>query len=164
MLLKPVQLGKLFSNNYIPEIDIYYCSVGNLDVSSGRAHQSIYTTDLVRFMPPNIVSGWGIPDELPAGVDAKRCRSNYMYWTWEETKLYNLKNRPIVTDTLLAVAHKKTNDDPHSLNALFADGHVSVTKINKDDKVLYDFITVGAWDERARDYYGFVEALKSLDP
>lgn len=162
--LKPVQFGKLFSNRYITEVDIYYCPISRTIVSSLRAPKELYTTDLVKFMPPRITSGWGIPAEFPNGIAVARCRSNYMYWTWEETKLFNIKNRPIAVDTLLSVAHKKTNGDPHSLNALFADGHVSVAKISSNNKDLYNFVMEPDWDIKARDYNGFVKALKSLQP
>ncbi len=162
-LLKPVQLGKLFSNKYVSEVDVFYCPLARIDFTNDRAPQKIYTENLVKFMPPTTASGWGIPVAMPNGDPATRCRSNYMYWTWEDTKLYNLKNRPIVVDTLLTVAHKKNNEEPHSVNALFADGHTSVTKVGPDDEDLYNFI-MADWDTAASDYNGFVKALKSLDP
>ncbi len=158
-LLKSVQLGKLFSERYVDDFDSYYCPTAKLNKESEGSDLKKYTTNLVKFMPPTTASGWGIQ------AGESRCNSNYMYWTWEKTKIINISNKPIVVDNMLSVAHKKSNGDPHSANALFSDGHVSMTRFSSAKPELLEFMDEAIdWETRAYDYEGFVEALKCLQP
>ncbi len=161
--LKPVQLGKLFSEKYIEVADVYYCptakltSEGAASTPDGNIPKTLktYTTNVVKHMPPG-QSGWGIP------TGTSRCNSNYMYWTWEKTRLLDVSTKPLVMDTLLSVAHTK-GGKPYGMNALFGDGHVNMTLFAGEPELL-SFATNESWDTKSRDYPGFVQAIKQLNP
>jgi prepilin-type processing-associated H-X9-DG protein len=161
--LKPVQLGKLFSEGLVDVPDNYYCPTAKVTseiaASGGDVPKTLetYTTKLVKYMPPG-QSGWGIP------AGERRCNSNYMYWTWEKTKLSDVSIRPLVVDTLLSVAHSKKGH-PYGANALFGDGHVNMTLFSNEPELL-SFVETAErkWESAAYDYLGFVQALRMLDP
>ena len=155
-LMKPFQLGKLFSLQYIEVPAVFYCPTAKLTNDNANRDVKFYTEDLVKFMPPSRSSGWGIP----AGDN--KVRSNYVYWTWTETSLMEVPNKPIVIDSLVSIAHVK-GDRPFGVNALFSGGNVSMTTIAKNPLIL-DYVNEADWDIRARDYRGFVDALEMLRP
>jgi prepilin-type processing-associated H-X9-DG protein len=153
--LKPFQLGRLYSDGYISAYKPFYCPTAKVVLTSASSDLSYYTTKLFKYMPPK-KAGWGVP----AG-DA-RCRSNYMYWTWEKTRASELKMKPIIVDNLLSAAHKK-GSKPYGANALFTDGHVTTSVFTANSNVL-KFVLREPWDYKSRDYAGFVTALKDLKP
>ncbi len=83
-------------------------------------------------------------------------------WTWEETSLIEVPNKPIVIDSLISIAHKK-GERPFGVNALFSGGNVNITTITNTPSIL-NYVNQASWDIRARDYNGFVEALEMLTP
>ena len=154
--LKAFQLGKLFSLKFIDTSDVYYCPTAKVMLDTETSDLEYYTKDLVKHMPPG-ESGWGVP------AGEVRCRSNYMYWTWEKTKLTDVSTRPIVVDNLLSVAHTK-GGDPYGANALWGDGHASMTLFSGEPEIL-EFVTNDRdWDSKYQDYEGFVNVLRRLDP
>jgi len=156
VLLKPLQLGKLFSLRYFDNPTVFYCPTAKLTNTNENRDVRYYTENLVKFMPPSRLSGWG----MPAGDN--KVRSNYVYWTWEETSFLEVPNKPIVIDSLISIAHKK-GERPFGVNALFSDGHVNITLVSNTPEILV-YINQTSWNIRARDYDGFVKALEMLTP
>jgi prepilin-type N-terminal cleavage/methylation domain-containing protein/prepilin-type processing-associated H-X9-DG protein len=161
--LKAVQLGRLFSEGIVNVPDIYYCPTAKLTSQkkpNDDAPKTLeyYTTNLVKHMPPGR-SGWGSPTPPSGSI---RCSSNYQYWTWEKTKLLDVSLRPLVVDSLLTVAHTK-GGNPYGVNALFGDGHVNMTRFEKEPELL-SYVMRDSWEDKAMDSLGFVQALKRLAP
>jgi len=157
-LLKAFNHGKLYDLQYLEEPDLFYCPTAFLTLANvgPKYTRNYYFEDVVRSMPPNKGSGWG----GPAGDE--RCRSSYSYWTWEETSFLELTNKPVVVDSLVRIPHWKRGK-PFGVNALFGDGHVNITLVSNTPEIL-DYINQTSWDIRARDYRGFVGALRMMKP
>lgn len=157
-LLKAINHGKLYGLQYLDEADIYYCPTAKLSLKSVgiKYTRNYYFENISKTMPPHISSGWGGP------VGDLRCRSSYLYWTWEKTVLADLSNKPVVFDSLVRIAHMKRSK-PYGINALFGDGHVNTTLVSNSTQLL-DYVNQATWDDRAEDYDGFVEALRNLRP
>jgi prepilin-type N-terminal cleavage/methylation domain-containing protein/prepilin-type processing-associated H-X9-DG protein len=162
--LKPIQLGKLFSLGYIEVPDVYYCPtpVTYLDsmVSRAQFEKDHYTTNLVKSMP-NSGGSWGIPDVSAEDV-LPRCRSSYMYWTWEKVRLTEVSIRPLIVENLLTVIHQKAGE-PEGANALFGDGHVNFTRFSTDDDLL-NYVSEPNWETKSQDYQTCVQALRRIRP
>ncbi|RKY09202.1 MAG: hypothetical protein DRP66_02790 [Planctomycetota bacterium] len=166
-LLKAFNHGKLYELQYLDVPDLFYCPSAKLTLKSlgGKYAPNYYFENVVRSMPPHKSSGWG----GPAGD--LRCRSSYCYWTWEETSFLKLTNKPVVVDSLVRIPHRKrgrsfagdVDGKPFGVNALFGDGHVNMTLISNTPEIL-DYINQASWDIRARDYNGFVGALRMMKP
>ena len=160
IFLKPVQLGKLFSNNIIDTPDIFYCETAKYTVKGSERRTKAYYTGgydpIAKFMPPDESYGWGTP------ADDTRCRSNYMYWTWTETRASKVGgHRAVVVDSLTTAAHMK-GGNPYGMNALFNDGHVGMTLFNSNPEILE--FAERPFKDKLGDYAGFVNCLRLLDP
>lgn len=157
--LMPLQLGKLFSMGYLVVPEVFYCP--STQISLEAKDIDYYTTgDLVKWMPPVKGGGWGAPLEVGGKI---RCRSNYIYWTWTETLIMEVSTKPIVVDSLVRIAHKKRKK-PFGINALFGDGHTSLTTIAHTPLIMELVNPDNTFDERGKDYDTFVKALKLLNP
>lgn len=162
-ILKPHQLGKLFTLQYIEVPPIFYCPTAKITSDNASRDIRYYTENLASFMPPGRSSGWGIPEFKENGTTLENnLRTNYMYWTWEETSLAEVANKPMVVDSMMSIAHKK-GDRPFGVNALFSGGNVSMTTIAKNPDIL-DYVNETDWNVRSKDYRGFVDALEMLRP
>lgn len=155
--LRPVQLGKLFSDRIVDVAKVFYCQtaqiqIANSNPSSGLAY---YTSNLVKHLPPDL-SGWGVP------AGEARVRSNYMYWMWHKVRLTEVSQKPLVFDSLLTVAHRK-GSKPYGINALFGDGHVNMTLLN-NRQALLDYIEMDRWEDKAYDGIALENALRELQP
>jgi prepilin-type N-terminal cleavage/methylation domain-containing protein/prepilin-type processing-associated H-X9-DG protein len=159
--LKAVNLGKLFSEQIVEVPDIFYCPTAAKSDEDDKYNLETYTTDIEKYMPKGD-GQWGSPlDPVVAG----RCRINYVYWTWNENTYNSLSLRPVVVDRLTSykrIAHKK-GDEPYGINALFGDGHVNMTLLRNDKKLL-NLIEDAKWDDIARDRDVFTRTLRLLDP
>ncbi len=167
--LNALQHGKLYSLQYLDEPDLYYCPAAFQNLKGEETREwDYYFTDVTKSMPPHASNGWGGRDD---DNNHSRCRSNYIYWTWEETTILNLTNKPMVIDDVTHIGHTK-GGRPYGLNAVFGDGHVSMTLISsssvlrqalekdKDDPDEY-INTYNLW---GRNYAGMIEALGALQP
>ena len=106
---------------------------------------------------------WGSNVDETSGTP--KCRSNYMYWTWEENTYANMSLRPVVVDRLTSwtrVAHQK-NGEPYGLNGLFGDGHVNTTRLTGNKK-LEDVIRGANWDDLAKQRDNFLAAMRWMRP
>lgn len=160
-LLNAFNHGKLYGLQYLEQPDLYYCPSAVLTLKSvgPKYTHNYYFEDAVRSMPPHKSSGWG---GQPDGKGNIRCRSSYSYWTWGKTSFLELTNKPVVVDSLVRIPHLKRGK-PFAVNALFGDGHASTTLVSNTPEIL-DYINQETWDERAKDYKGFVGVLKMLKP
>lgn len=159
--------GKLYSLQYLEDPELFYCPSAKQTLKSlgGKYAPNYYFENVARSMPPHKLSGWGGP------VGDLRCRSSYNYWTWEETSLLELSNKPVVVDSLVRIPHRKRGSSfqgggegkPFGVNALFGDGHVNMTLVSNRPEIL-NYINQASWDVRARDYDGFVGALRMMKP
>ena len=158
--LRPTQMGILFSERIIDTPDVFYCETAQYTRKSEERRMKAYYTGgidpIVQFMPPDVGYGWGAPS------GDRRCRSNYMYWTWEETRASKVGgHRAVVVDSLTTAAHMK-GANPYGMNALFNDGHVGITLFSSNPEVL-EFVT-RPWADKSGDHAGFVNCLRLLDP
>ena len=159
--LNAYQHGKLYSLQYLEEPDRYYCPAAfqNLKGAGEGYRWNYYFEEITKSMPPHKSNGWGGRDD---DNGHSRCRSSYMYWTWEKTSFLELTNKPVVVDSLSKIGHKK-GDKYFGLNALFGDGHVSATLLTSSP-VLREGIDEDGWTLWVRDYDRTVEVLKALQP
>ncbi len=157
-MAKPVQLGKLYSEQIVDVPDSYYCPT-----AQGARARAPYTMahyrqpGLTKLMPPGN-HNWGIPP------GDNRCRANYMYYIWGENTYLDLSIKPVVIDRISSskgIAHRK-NDKPFGINALFGDGHVNLTRTSGDDE-LSRLVELG-YSKLGTDLANFVAVLKLLTP
>lgn len=160
-LLKAFNHGKLYGLQYLEDPELFYCPSAKLTLKSlgGKYAPNYYFENVVRSMPPHKLSGWGGRLDSNGNI---RCRSSYNYWTWEETSFLKLTNKPVVVDSLVRIPHQKRNK-PFGVNALFGDGHVNMTLVSNTPEIL-NYINQASWNTRARDYNGFVGALRMMKP
>ena len=155
---KPVQLGKLYSEQIIDVPDVYYCPTAQANKLRDEYIMKYYTQPgLAKLMPPGN-HNWGIPS------GDNRCRANYMYYIWGENTYLDLSIKPIVVDRLSSsngIAHRK-NGEPFGINALFGDGHANLTRTSTDDE-LTRLVQLG-YDDLGTNLLNFIAILKLLAP
>ena len=154
--------GKLYSLQYIDEPQLYYCPSAFLSLkgAGGKYEPNYYFEDLAMYMPPSKSGGWGGPNsESP---NPYRCRSGYMYWTWEETSILEVSNKPLVIDNLVRIGHTKRGN-PYAVIALFGDGHVNMTLLTSSPDLQIG-IDGSGWTTWGTSYDRTVKALKALQP
>jgi prepilin-type N-terminal cleavage/methylation domain-containing protein/prepilin-type processing-associated H-X9-DG protein len=159
--LKPVHLGKLFSEQIVDLPESYYCSTADIGDADEKFNIKTYTTNIVKSMPPGN-SNWGSPQEPTL---AGRCRINYMYWTWNKNTYSDMSLKPVVVDRLISysrIAHKK-NNVPYGINALFGDGHVNMTLLSGDQE-LKEMVEGATWSQIAERQDVFLDTLRRLRP
>ena len=172
--LKPLNHGKLFSEQIIDIPDLFYCPTAKYSDRGtgveGKYSVEVYTANVVdnEHMPPGN-SGWGAPDVslYPniAGLTAGRCRSGYQYWSWMENSYAKLSIRPIIVDRVTstsAIAHKKGNK-PYGMYALFGDGHANLTMLSSRPELGERLDNVG-WGDLSHVQEDFENVLKLLSP
>jgi prepilin-type N-terminal cleavage/methylation domain-containing protein/prepilin-type processing-associated H-X9-DG protein len=159
--LKAVHLGKLYSETIVDIPDVFYCPTAEKTDEDDKFNLATYTTNLEKSMP-NGNGSWGSPKDPT--IDG-RCRTNYMYWTWDKNTYKDMSLRPVIVDRLTSysrIAHKK-HSVPYGINALFGDGHVNMTLL-ASDKALLDLVKDTSWKDIATDRGVFISTLRLLRP
>ncbi len=156
--LKAVNHGKLYSLRYLEEPELFYCPTAFLTLENvaPKYKPDYYFRNIKKYMPPRKSGGWGGP------VGDVRCRSGYMYWTWERTSFLELANKPMVIDSLHRIGHMK-GSKPYALNAVFGDGHVRTTLLTSSPDLQIG-IDASGWTTWGTSYNRTVKALKALRP
>ena len=159
--LQPLQLATLWQQRNLDTPEVFYCT------SQGpRGDNLPYTYD---YYTKDRAVEWGTVLPIKAnGSPDDKIRVSYHYWLHGQSSLINLSTKPVVFDNIQhwnSVAHTK-NNQPHGVNALFGDGHVSFS--NNDD--LFDHAlwnggpAAGPWDGPGNDLELFTAILRRLDP
>jgi prepilin-type processing-associated H-X9-DG protein len=162
--LKAVGMGKLFSEKILDVPDLFYCPTAEKTYNDVDNNQSLeyYTTNIGKSMP-NGNGVWGSNVNETSGTP--KCRSNYMYWTYEKNTYADMSFRPVVVDRLTSwsrVAHQK-HGEPYGLNALFGDGHVNTTLLAGNEE-LSNVIRNANWDDLAKQRDNFLNAMRWMRP
>ena len=162
--LKAVHLGKLYSEQILDVPDLFYCPTAERTYNDEDNKQSLeyYTTNISKYMPEGD-GVWGT--NLADTGGTPKCRSNYMYWTWEKNTYADMSLRPVVVDRLTSfsrIAHMKSGK-PYGLNALFGDGHANTTLL-AGNKELSDIVRTADWNDLAKQRDNFIAAMRLMRP
>jgi prepilin-type N-terminal cleavage/methylation domain-containing protein/prepilin-type processing-associated H-X9-DG protein len=158
---KPLQLGYLWDQQNLENPAVFYCAS-----QRSRGDNLPYTYD---YYTADGSYEWGtyLPTKANGSPDDK-IRVSYHYWLHAESSLVELSNKPVALDNIQhwnSVAHTK-NNQPHGVNALFGDGHVSFS--NHDDLFELNLWnggpTAGPWDGPGNSRDLFTAILTRLNP
>ena len=160
-LLKPLQLAYLWNQKSLDDPSVFYCAS-----QRSRGDNQPYTFD---YYTADGAYEWGayLPTKANGSPDDK-IRVSYHYWLHGRSSMSNLSNKPVVFDNIQnwnSVAHTR-NDQPSGVNALFGDGHVSLS--NNKDLFELDLWNggpeAGPWDGPGNDQELFLRIIARLRP
>lgn len=159
--LLPLQLAYLWDQRYLDTPEAFYCTSQRARADNLPYTYDYYTAD------GNYEWGTYLPTKTN-GLPDDKIRISYHYWLHGKSSLTDLSNQPVVFDNIQhwnSVAHAK-NNQPHGVNALFGDGHVSFS--NHDELFELELWNggpaAGPWDGPGNSRELFTAIMRRLDP